>query len=59
MFELSHKSLPKFCLPTIYYSFVPYLINCIEFWGNAAGIYLNPVHISHKQFIYIIAGVPL
>ena len=47
---LNRKSLVD-----LYYAFVyPYLIYCVEVWGNAADIHLNPIFLLQKKIVRII-----
>ena len=45
-------------LVSLYYSFIyPYLLYCIEVWGNACDYLLNPLYMLQKKIIRIIASV--
>ena len=47
--------LDQQCLLTLYNSFVcPYLIYCIEIWGTASQIHLQPLFLAQKKVVRII-----
>ncbi len=51
----TRQYLDKCTLRNLYYTFVyPYLIYCVEVWGNACSSYLEPLIIAQKQCIRTI-----
>ena len=51
----ARKVLKKKVLLRLYYSFVtPYRIYCLEIWGNASDIHLQPLITTHTQIVRII-----
>ena len=47
--------LSKKCMSNLYHTFIyPYLIYCIEVWGNAPKCHLNPILLLQKKIIRII-----
>ena len=51
----ARKVLKKKVLLQLYHSFVtPYLIYCLEIWGNASDIHLQPLITTHKKIGRII-----
>ena len=47
--------LDKKCLANLYHTFIyPYLIYCIEIWGNVPSCHLNPLYLMQKRIIRII-----
>lgn len=52
----TRKYLDKHTLRNLYYTFVyPYLIYCVEVWGNASGIHLDPIIKLQKQCVRTIS----
>ena len=47
------KILRKNTLINLYHSY-PYLIYCIEAWGNASNCHLEQFYLTHKKFARII-----
>ena len=46
----ARQVLKKKVLLQLYHSFVtPYLIYCLEIWGNASDIHLKPLITTHKK----------
>ena len=55
----ARKNLPKSSLITLYNSFVfPYLIYCVEVWGNASNFILDPIYKIQKRVIRTITYSP-
>ncbi len=53
----ARKYLNKHTLTKLYYSFIhPYLIYCVEAWGNALDTYLDPIIKLQKKIIRIISS---
>ena len=51
----ARRFINKKSLVDLYYSYVyPYLIYCIEVWGNAAQTHLHPLFLTQKKIIRII-----
>ena len=51
----ARKNLKKKVLLQLYNSFVaPYLIYCLEIWGNASDIHLQPLISTHKQLLGLL-----
>ena len=51
----ARKVLKKKVLLQLYHSFVtPYLIYCLEIWGNASDIHLQPLITTHTKIVRII-----
>ena len=51
----ARKFFNKKTLLNLYYAFIfPYLIYCVEIWGNAANIYLDPLIKLQKKIIRVI-----
>ena len=51
--------LKKSMLRTLYFCFVyPYLTYCVENWGRAATVYLDPIIILQKKIIRVISEAP-
>ena len=51
----SQKGSEKKVLLQLYHSFVtPYLIYCLEIWGNASDIHLQPLITTHTKIVRII-----
>ena len=47
--------LNKKCMSNLYHTYIyPYLIYCIEVWGNAPKCHLNPILLLQKKIIRII-----
>ena len=47
--------LTRKCLLDLYYSFAfPYLIYCVEIWGDAGDRLLNPLFLVQKKIVRII-----
>ena len=47
--------LDKHCLANLYHTYIyPYLIYCIEIWGNVPHCHLNPLLLLQKKIIRII-----
>ena len=54
----ARKVLKKKVLLQLYHSFVtPYLIYCLEIWGNASDIHLQPLITTQKKIVRIITFV--
>ena len=48
----ARKVLKKKVLLQLYHSFVtPYLIYCLEIWGNASDIHLQPLITTQKKML--------
>ena len=57
MLHVIHNCLPSECLLSVYNAFVmPYLIYCIELWGNACTTHLNPIQLLQKKCIRYICN---
>ncbi len=55
----ARKYLNKQSLIKLYYSFVhPYLIYCVEAWGNAIDSYLDPIIKLQKKSVRLITSSP-
>ena len=53
------KTLNKTCLITLYYSMIySYLTYCIEVWGNASNVYMDPLFKIQKKAVRIIVTAP-
>ena len=53
--QKARKVLKKKVLLRLYHSFVtPYLIYCLDIWGNASDIHLQPLITTHKTIVRII-----
>ena len=54
------KKVPKkSTLRTLYFCFVyPYLTYCVENWGRAATVYLDPIIILQKKILRVISEAP-
>lgn len=53
----TRKCLNKSTLTTLYYSFIyPYLIYCVEVWGNASDCFMNPLYKLQKRIIRIMTS---
>ena len=51
----ARKVLKKKVLLQLYYSFVtPYLIYCLEIWGNASDIHLQPLITTQKKLLELL-----
>ena len=51
----ARKVLKKKILLQLYHSFVtPYLIYCLEIWGNASDIHLQPLIKTHKKLLELL-----
>ena len=51
----ARKVLKRKVLLQLYHSFViPYLIYCVEIWGNASDIHLHQLSTTQKKFVRII-----
>ena len=60
MISMCSYFIPRNCLISVYNSFVlPYLMYCIEIWGNSHTNYLQPVRVLQKKCIRLIANVPI
>ena len=47
--------LNKHCLSNLYHTYIfPYLIYCIEVWGNASYCHLLPLFLTQKKIIRLI-----
>ena len=50
------KYLKRKSLLTLYYSYIyPYMIYCIEAWGNASNCHLDQLYITQKKIIRLIS----
>jgi len=50
LLKLSRRFLPKECLHMIYNAYIlPYLLYCIELWGNACSTYVHPIKVVQKN----------
>ena len=53
----ARKSLELPTLATLYYSMIyPYLTYCVEVWGNAQQIYMEPLFILQKKVVRIMTS---
>ncbi len=51
----TRQYLDKSTMRNLYYTFVyPYIIYCVEVWGNACSSYLEPLILAQKQCIRVI-----
>jgi hypothetical protein len=56
----ARKSLNSQSLITLYFSIIyPYLIYCVEVWGNAAAVYINSLFRLQKKVLKVIKSVPI
>ena len=51
----ARRYLDKRCLANLYHTYIyPYLIYCVEIWGNVPSCHLNPLYLMQKKIVRII-----